>query len=189
MAGQTSTRAPGGQRRQGASRGASGPSSGMPQALRWYVGGLVSGVFLSFMFYLVTLPPSESARQSARAIDTASSGTTGQQPRFDFFDMLPQQRIEVEVDPGSLPVGRDQPDGSTYVLQAGSFRHAEDADRRRAELLLLGLEPKVEETKGSNGRWFRVLVGPFDSRSKMAAARSLTAQQNIDTLLLKRSAP
>ena len=72
-------------------------------------------------------------------------------------------------------------------LQAGSFRQREDADRRRAELLLLGLEPRVEESKGDNGRWFRVYLGPFESRSKMSKARSLTAAQNIDTLVLKRS--
>jgi cell division protein FtsN len=100
--------------------------------------------------------------------------------------MLPQQRFEVEVDAESMPRRAAESESATYLLQAGSFRQAEDADRRRAELLLLGLQPRVEETNGSNGRWYRVLLGPFDSRSKMAAARSLTAQQNIDTLLLKR---
>jgi cell division protein FtsN len=76
-----------------------------------------------------------------------------------------------------------------YLLQAGSFRQQDDADRRRAELLLLGLEPKVEEASGDNGRWFRVYLGPFESRSRMAKARSLTAAQDIDTLVLKRSQP
>jgi cell division protein FtsN len=74
-------------------------------------------------------------------------------------------------------------------LQAGSFRQREDADRRRAELLLLGLEPRVEEATGDNGRWYRVYLGPYDSRAKMARARSLTAGQDIDTLLLKRGNP
>jgi cell division protein FtsN len=47
----------------------------------------------------------------------------------------------------------------------------------------------VEESNGDNGRWYRVYVGPFESHAKMARARSLTANQNIDTLLLKRSRP
>ena len=76
--------------------------------------------------------------------------------------------------------------GEVYLLQAGSFRQLEDADRRRAELLLLGLQPEIEETSGDNGRWFRVYLGPFDSRSTMSRARSLTAGQDIDTLVLKR---
>lgn len=189
MAASGSGKSRSGQRRQGASRGSGESSGGMSRVLRWYSGGVASGMFLSFMFYLVTLPPTEPATNGNDLVNAVPSSSAEQQPRFDFFEMLPQQRIEVEVAPGDLPVSRDQPDGSTYLLQAGSFRHAEDADRRRAELLLLGLNPRVEETTGSNGRWFRVLVGPFDSRSKMAAARSLTAQQSIDTLLLKRSAP
>jgi cell division protein FtsN len=92
----------------------------------------------------------------------------------------------VDVDPADVARARGQDDNSYYLLQAGSFRQLEDADRRRAELLLLGLEPRIEETSGDNGRWFRVYVGPFESRSKLARARSLAAAQRIDTLLLKR---
>jgi len=59
-------------------------------------------------------------------------------------------------------------------------------DRRRGELALLGLEATIELTRGSNGVWYRVYLGPFESRSAMAKARSMTAQQSIDTLLMKR---
>ncbi len=54
---------------------------------------------------------------------------------------------------------------------------------------MLGLEPSVEESNSDNGRWFRVYLGPFNSHSQMTRARSLTAAQDIDTLLLKRSGP
>ena len=63
------------------------------------------------------------------------------------------------------------------------------ADRRRGELALLGLEATVEPGDGDNGRWYRVYLGPFESRSEMARARSLTAQADMDTLLLKRELP
>ncbi len=187
MAAAGSGRARGGQRRQGASRGRGDASGTLSVSLRWYAFGVASGIFLSFMFYLVTLPPSEQSGGADSGIAAVPADSAEQQPRFDFFEMLPQQRIEVEGEPGDMAGSRETADGATYLLQAGSFRQAEDADRRRAELLLLGLEPRVEETGGSNGRWYRVMIGPFDSRSKMAAARSLTAQQNIDTLLLKRN--
>jgi cell division protein FtsN len=105
--------------------------------------------------------------------------------------MLPGQTADVEVEPApevAKPRNTNTP-SDYYLLQTGSFRQREDADRRRAELLLLGLTPVVEETNGDNGRWYRVYVGPFESHAKMARARSLTANQNIDTLLLKRSKP
>ena len=110
-------------------------------------------------------------------------------PRFDFYTLLPEQTIDVEVNPGETAKNRTSQSTELYLLQAGSFRQAEDAERRRAELLLLGLEPKVEKISGDNGRWFRVYVGPFESRSRLTRARSLTAAQNINTLLLKRSRP
>ena len=78
---------------------------------------------------------------------------------------------------------------ASFLLQAGSFRQREDAERRRAELLLLGLEPKIKESNRDTGLWHRVYLGPFSSQQDMTKTRSLTAGQGIDTLVLKRGEP
>jgi cell division protein FtsN len=167
---------------RGASR-AQARTSGGSGALRSYAAGFGSGLFTALLLYLATLPPEGGDRGDAAPVATAPEQP---QPSFDFYEVLPEQTIDVDVDPADLPTERPRSERPAYLLQAGSFRQAEDADRRRAELLLLGLEPRVEETNGSNGRWFRVVIGPFESRSAMARARSLTAQQDIDTLLMQR---
>ena len=155
--------------------------------LKWYGGGVLTGVFLCFIAYLATLPPQQSG-QSAQSAPTigSSEDPAPPKPEFSFYTLLPEATIDIEVDPAEVAPARGTTSTDQYILQAGSFRQREDADRRRAELLLLGLDPKVEESSGDNGRWFRVYLGPFDSRSKVAKARSLTAGQDIDTLLLKR---
>ena len=157
--------------------------------LRWYGAGVLTGVLLSFLLYLGTLPPSQPAPEPVAETDGESQEVP--KPRFDFYTMLPEQTMDVEIDPNDVvePRGSSaaQTEQTYYLLQAGSFKTMEDADRRRAELLLLGLEPRVEESSGDNGRWFRVFLGPFESRSAMAKARSLTAGQEIDTLLLRRN--
>lgn len=156
----------------------------------WFFTGLLCGVFLTGLAWLGLQRPDIAAIDSIQApgaSDDASQEDTG--PRFDFYTLLPQQTVEVDVDEATIAAARSQPSNDQFVLQAGSFRLAEDADRRRAELLLLGLEAHVEDTTGDNGRWFRVYIGPFESRSKLAKARSLTAQQGMDTLLLKRPQP
>ena len=156
---------------------------------RWYGAGVVSGVLASLLIYLGMLPADPGAEGAPRAATTTAPVEEPPKPRFDFYTLLPEQTIDVEVDPGEIAKHRTNPSTELYLLQAGSFRQREDADRRRAELILLGLEPKIEDTSGDNGRWFRVYVGPFESRSRLAKARSLTAAQNIDTLLLKRGRP
>ena len=176
--------------RSSASRSASS-RSGAAQAgrgWRWFTSGLMTGFFLSFLLYLGTLPgdTGQPPAPVAPAPDRAESEPP--KPRFDFYKLLPEQSIDVAVEPAEVAQPRAG-SAENYLLQAGSFRQREDADRRRAELLLLGLEPTVQQADGDNGRWFRVYLGPFDSRSQMSRARSLTAGQGIDTLLLKRNKP
>ena len=158
---------------------------------RWYGAGVMSGILLCLLFYLRTLPadPDQAPQGPQANVTSSAAAEEPPKPRFDFYTLLPQQTIEVEVDPGETARNRTAASTELYLLQAGSFKAREDADRRRAQLLLLGLEPRIEETHGDNGRWFRVYVGPFESRSRVSRARSLTAAQNIDTLLLKRSKP
>ena len=162
---------------------------GNDRKLGWqlYVSGLLSGVFLSFLLYLGTLPPTIDGAMAPTAQNQAPAKSEPPKPRFDFYTLLPERSVERTV---AVPADTATPQNTKtvefYLLQAGSFKQREDADRRRAELLLLGLDPNIEETNGDNGRWYRVYLGPFQSRTKLNKARSLTAAQNIDTLLLKR---
>ncbi|MFO7551445.1 MAG: SPOR domain-containing protein [Haliea sp.] len=182
---------------QAASRNSAQPPA---SPWRWYGAGVGTGVFLSLLLYLGTLPPGTDpgAGTGAEGTATATAGAaaaaaekTPPKPRFDFYTMLPEQRIAVDVEPAQVATPRTDAtvQGETFLLQAGSFRQREDADRRRAELLLLGLEPRVEEASGEHGRFFRVYLGPFQTHAQMSRARGLTTAQNIDTLLMKRDSP
>jgi cell division protein FtsN len=166
---------------RGASRQQESDASG--GALRWYGAGVASGLFAAFLIYLITLPPEGAPPAESKPAPAVARAPA---PEYEFFEVLPSQEITVDVDPAEMPKPRSAAEGKQYLLQAGSFRQSEDADRRRGELLLLGLDPRVEQTQGDTGRWYRVVLGPFDSRSAMAKARSLTAQQDIDTLLIQR---
>ena len=167
----------------------SGEGQSRGKGLRLYVAGVLTGVFLSFIGYLGTLPdPAVSATETGTP---KPPEVVIQRPRFDFYTNLTQESIdevqdtvEPAADVRKPPTATELPE--PYLLQAGSFRQHDDAERRRAQLLLLGLEPVIEEISSSNGIWFRVYLGPFESRELMVRARSLTTNQNIETLLLKR---
>ncbi|HEY6131102.1 MAG TPA: SPOR domain-containing protein [Halioglobus sp.] len=172
-------------------RRTSSESQSHGKGFRLYLAGVLTGVFLSFLGYLGTLPD---------PVDPNKDGSTAQpavevpKPRFEFYTLLPKQTLDGEeletVEPAadvSKPPAVAVPE--PYLLQAGSFRQKDDAERRRAELLLLGLEPKLEETSGDSGRWFRVHLGPFESHESMTKARGLLANQKIESVVLKRSGP
>jgi len=173
----------GNKRTQAKARKSAAPSAGL-----WFSAGLLCGVFICGLAWLATQRPDTAALQAASdpASPRPATDSTASGPRFDFYTLLPAQKVEVEVDPASIATARSSTSSYQFLLQAGSFKQEEDADRRRGELIFLGLDAQVEETSGDKDRWFRVYIGPFESRSKLAKARSLAAQQGIDTLLLKR---
>ena len=177
-------------RKTGKRKASASPRSGSAQSSPpwvWFLAGLLCGIFLAGLTWLAIQRPAPA--QTSADSSPAGEDIARPKPRFDFYTLLPEQRIDIELDPDSKASATRRPDRDEYLLQAGSFQRPEDADRRRAQLLLLGLEASVEEANGDNGRWFRVYIGPFETRSKLAQARNLTAQQGIDTLLLKRPSP
>ncbi|GAB3104938.1 SPOR domain-containing protein [Pseudomaricurvus hydrocarbonicus] len=108
-------------------------------------------------------------------------------PRFDFYQLLKETEVVVK-DPTPAPKTQTQPsEQQEFILQVGSFKKSADADRLRAELILMNLEAQVETVTVRNGEtWHRVLVGPYDSSSRVASARSTLVSNDINPLLLKR---
>ena len=151
----------------------------------WFSTGFIFGLFVCGLAYISGVAPEPQNLDISGHVDSVQD-TGNPKPQFHFFNLLPEQKIELpDVKPLShkrkmIPINQ-------YLLQAGSFKNIEDADRRRAELILLGMDTAVSDTKGSNGRWYRVQVGPFETRSKLAKARSTLTNLGIDTLLLKRA--
>lgn len=67
------------------------------------------------------------------------------------------------------------------TLQAGAFRDAADASRRRADITLLGYPARVETVAGAaSSARYRVQVGPFEDAASLADARNALADQGIE---------
>lgn len=120
--------------------------------------------------------------------------------RFDFYTLLPEREVLVPSErelPAAAPATATAGANTTpatattatapvYLLQAGSFRAPAEADRRRAQILLLGLEARVETVNANGDTWYRVHAGPFQAGDKLAQARALLSGEGIETLLLKQ---
>jgi cell division protein FtsN len=106
------------------------------------------------------------------------------QVKFDFYEILKGKEVNVD---DRIVEKTPEPKNIIYYLQAGSFKKLGDADTLRARLLLQGLPVNTENTTGKNDqKWYRVIAGPFDTRSKLAKARSVLASNEINSIVLKR---
>ena len=68
-------------------------------------------------------------------------------------------------------------------LQAGSFMDMSDASRRRAEVIMLGLNARVESADVNGRTYHRVKLGPFSSQIDRHRAHKRLASANIDAIV------
>lgn len=162
----------------------------------WLFTGTVLGAFIMFLSYLSDLPESEQAASKPKIASTQTKPKTTKtsnnevpKPRFDFYQLLEEDKVEAPRS-DNKPSSRSAANTAEpieYLMQVGSFKQADDADRLRAELLLMNLDVNIEEfKKRNNDRYFRVLVGPYASRGNMSKDRSTLAGNNIDVWVITR---
>ena len=76
-------------------------------------------------------------------------------------------------------------EGSRFLLQAGAFKTAEDADAMRARLALLGLDAKVFPREEGGTTLYRVRLGPYGSLDEINRVRKALADNAIDSQLVR----
>ena len=140
--------------------------------------------------------PEPASLQSALDEDSESPATEAtvdkkKEPRFTFYDLLPnfevvtQDAEEEPVESAATPQAVVEP--GVYVLQAGSFSTSTDADKRRAELALQGIESHIQRVKINERNYHRVLIGPVDDLDELNVLRSRLHAAKIDVLRIRVS--
>jgi len=118
--------------------------------------------------------------------------------RYEFYELLKKGEVILpESDKGkapSTPIApvplpdtppADAPAGR-FILQVGSYRSFEDADRVKASLALLGMDARIEKAALKTGEtWYRVRVGPLTDVRQMEAVRAQMKANGINSLLIR----
>jgi cell division protein FtsN len=109
-----------------------------------------------------------------------------EEPRYDFYTILPQAETvvpdyEIKSRVREELVGKTK--ATKYVMQAGSFHEAAEAERHKAKLALLGIESKIEKAKINNAIWYRIKVGPYDNPSSVATIKELLQKNGIGVIV------
>ena len=158
------------------------PASKQPVSrLFSYLAGLASGLFLAFLYSLVTSqPPPDAPVADLEPVPAQNIEPKTERIDWSFYDLFP--KAEVANVGGYQRAKREDDPKPTYHLQAGSFNLPRDADERRAELLLLGLTAFIE-TKTIHGvTWQRFMIGPLDSETNLRQSQSLLAANNFESI-------
>ncbi|MDJ0701004.1 MAG: SPOR domain-containing protein [Woeseiaceae bacterium] len=168
----------------------------------WMLFGLGIGLSVAFAVYMQDASPPEQPQQAARepaslgnALDDNAEQGAANEPlperkksRFDFYEMLPN--FEVVIPEEEPEVARDRElsaveEPGVYVLQAGSFTQLADADRRRAQLAMQGIESQIQRVTIDDKTYHRVRIGPTDDLDELNLLRSRLRAAQIDVLRIR----
>ncbi|HAQ48603.1 MAG: SPOR domain-containing protein [Glaciecola sp.] len=87
-----------------------------------------------------------------------------------FIKSLPGYEVEIEAEVATSD--------KRYLMQCGSFKIYEQADSMRATMAFVGLEPQI---RGSKSGWYRVILGPYDSKRDAERDRHVLQRENINS--------
>jgi cell division protein FtsN len=109
-----------------------------------------------------------------------------EEPRYDFYTILPQAEVvvpdyEIKTRVREELVGKNKT--AKYLMQAGSFRDAPDAERLKLRLAQLGIDSKIESAKIGNVMWHRVKVGPYDDPSSVSKIKEMLTKNGIGVIV------
>ncbi|AFS38930.1 cbb3-type cytochrome oxidase assembly protein [Alteromonas macleodii] len=93
---------------------------------------------------------------------------------WEYIKTLPGYEVEVEVK-------EQEKSDKRYLMQCASFRTRAQAEEMKAKIAFQGLEALIRHSTGSNGDWFRVILGPYDSKRDAEKAKHSLRKVNIAT--------
>ena len=162
--------------------------SGWTGLLIGLAAGLSFGLALYFFDPRAPREPGTETKGAAPAEPASARGTAEdeQAEQYDFYQMLPN--FEVVVPEKETVVTRDAAQTEkkgAYVLQAGSYKRFEDADRVRAQLALQGISSNVQRVAIDNDTWHRVRIGPISDPAELNRVRERLKEAEVDFLVVR----
>ncbi len=176
----------------------------------WFVlGALAGGVALGLYWLKQT-----QAEKVAEA--PAPQPPRQAQPKFEFYNLLPETEVvlsEAEVkeatakahhppakpgtegaakaktEPGTAPTappGAEPPGGETYLVQIGSFRRTEEAERLKAQLGMQGIQAQIQQvTINGKDTYYRVRTGALRGPQALNEVRGRLKKNGMEGTVIK----
>lgn len=181
----------------------------------WFAIGAGIGMALSSIVSSRQEAPAPPPESTAATATPAPSGPAPRKaPDFSFESVLLDPQVDLTKSPppplaqrpraeppppAEPPVAKQVPreplppaeepaakaSSGTYILQAGSFSRAADAERLRAQLALIGISSSVQAATLSNGKTtHRVRTGAYASKQDAEKARAFLKRHGKDSMAI-----
>lgn len=174
-------RSPAPKKRAGAKRGATKKAPAKSPAPKLML-GLALLLIAGFGYLLFTISGSADSSDTPPAkieLDGKPQPPKESKPlppkpteQWSYIKELENKEVEVEV-----------PDAPTntrpYLMQCASFRSLQQAEELKARIAFQGLESEVRASQGSNGTWYKVILGPYPTKRLAEKDRHLLQRDNI----------
>jgi len=167
-------------------------------------------IILSFLVALMLWKPWEPVHPKSQSGAEHAPEDTNKDYRF--YDLLPQQQVTpipeqavpeskgqsaaviIEAPEAQKPAAAQEPGlevsepatAPSYILQVRSYDDPDQADARRAEIILNGLSADVVQSTENGKVWYRVVSGPYDSQDAALLAQQTLQHSGIDSIVVKR---
>ncbi len=168
---------------------------------KWLLVVVIIAVFVGFLNFLRTTTPETPApeatlvkakpkplKKSKKPVKKTTARPEPEKPHFEFYTRLPKETVvtdyEIKTRVREERVGKNKP--VSYMIQAGSFRKFSDADKRRAQLALMGFESHIEKVRIGNTVWQRIKLGPFSRPSAVSTIQSRLKKAGIDVIITEK---
>lgn len=139
-----------------------------------------------------TTPIEHKTRTDARSVKKPKEQAPAE--KFEFYTLLPKQSNgpSVGATKGATGAESGQPRAPAesskpavqYVIQVGSFATPAEADRRKAEVAMLGYSSNVRSADVHGKTYYRVQIGPVADKDVGGVEKRLN-QAKIATLVTK----
>ena len=172
----------------------------------WMLAGLAIGLFVALLVYIkdnssgklaitdtVAKVFQKQKQTEARGVKKEQSNKppeppTNSKPKFDFYTILPE--LEVAIPEQELiNTNNNSPSNTTsqqYMLQAGSFKKFEEADKLKARLALEGIVANIQKVKiNATDTWHRVRIGPLSNVKTLNQTRRRLRNLGIASIVVR----
>jgi cell division protein FtsN len=127
-----------------------------------------------------TAPPSATPSLTPPAAPATPAATAPSTQSAPAASAAPAATAKIEP-------AKEEPavEGARFLLQAGAFKSADEAEGMRAQLALVGLDARVFPVEQGGLMLFRVRLGPYGQLDDVNRVRRLLADNGIEAQIVR----